>query len=117
MSGEQQPTESGLDLSLPAPDLLRQIIFHGPAAGTGERSAEVPVASLEAVLEQREALLGAVTYVLCRSQVDERLAHYLGPHTEAWERLVRAEALSIGAEHRAHRIERMRARPRRSADV
>lgn len=49
----------------------------------------------------------AIAYVLTRAQTDPNLRYYLSPHTEAWERLVAAEAALLGREDRdAHWSER-----------
>lgn len=56
----------------------------------------------------RAKLLDAVTYVLTRAQHDPDLGYYLGPHTEAWERLVAAEAAGRGANAAEHRALRAR---------
>lgn len=41
-------------------------------------------------------LVSAVDYVLTRAQTDPDLGYLLGPATEAWERLVKAEAAAKG---------------------
>lgn len=46
--------------------------------------------------EAQAALLDAVRYVLDRAQTDPNLGYYLGPGTEAFHRLCRAEALATG---------------------
>lgn len=88
--------------------LLRELVEGARAGGFGEGLIETPVAELGAVVEQHAKLLDAIRYTLARAQVDADLGYYLGPCTEAWERLVAAESLAIGAAPGPHRAQRMR---------
>lgn len=93
-----------------------RLVVHGSTRGVellqelvdGGGFVEAPVAELAVVLEQHAKLLDAVRYTLARCQVDADLGYYLGPCTEAWERLVAAEALAIGAVAGPHRAKRAR---------
>lgn len=63
---------------------------------------------------EKQVLL-AIQYVLDRASrersregEERRLGYFLGPYTEAWERLVAAEALLLGKDAAAHRAERVK---------
>lgn len=70
--------------------------------------AELPPLEIDVVVLQRAKLLEAVRYLLTRAQTDTELAYVLGPCTEAWERLVAAEAVALGHHVEVRRVDRMR---------
>lgn len=63
---------------------------------------KLKAAGTEALLAAFD-LAAAVRYVLNRAQVDDQLGYLLGPHTEAWEKLVGAEARWLGVDPDKHR--------------